>query len=343
MLHGWIEIGLSNPNIFAGQSNPDIILRSYDTNNTNKIIIGNTALNDAPNRVAALYVLGNNVGFKKVPDTNIDVDINGMMSTTDARVASNLHIGYGTNSGFMQLRGDFQVINTDTSDLRITNNSNTVSFMYSNVERVKFTNGNGISLNDNVYVTNDVYSTGYHITSDSNFKEYITSSDCSQDLELLRRLDVCDFNFKGSVDRVKGLIAQNVNEVIPSAVTEITGIIPLYNGTAYLHKNVLVSANSDADDETNNHLWMLHLSSGDEIVLGTSSYSKEFIVKVASVDLATHRIMLQDILFPNEDDKAGKAVHVHGKIGKVKTIDPNQILALCVSAVQALVKRIDAM
>lgn len=99
MLRGWIEIGMSNPNMFVNQSNPDIVIRTWGQSNDNQIIIGNTASNDAPGRVAAMYIRSNNVGFKKVPFSNIDLDVNGIISTVDERVASNLVIGYGTLPG----------------------------------------------------------------------------------------------------------------------------------------------------------------------------------------------------------------------------------------------------
>lgn len=334
MLHGWIEIGLSNPDIFNGQSNPDIIMRTYDDSNTNKIIIGNTSSNDAPNRLAAMYVLNNNVGFKKMPSNDIDVDINGFLSTTDGRVASNLYVGYGTNQGFMRLRGDLQIINQNTSDLLVVNSNNGVQFLYSNVERVKFTNGSGVYLNDNVYVTNDVYATGYHITSDSNFKENIEPTDPCMDLETLLQLNVCDFNFKSTGDLTKGLIAQNVQSIFPSAVKEVDGIIPIYQGIVYVDGDCLLDDSSDYDTTS----WLESIVVGDDLVLGSDNSSREYIVKVTRISLSDKRIHLDK--FISLEHESGKIMYMHGKLGKVKTIDPHQVTALCVSAMQELHRRV---
>lgn len=168
MLRGWIEIGMSNPNIFANQSNPDVIFRTWGPCNDNQIIIGNTASNDPVGpRSGALYVKNNNVGFKKVPLSNIDLDVNGIISTIDERVASNLVIGYGTLPGALQLRGDMTVIGDSVSNMVISNSNSAFSFKYGNTERVKITNDAGMFLNDSLYVRNDAYATGIYINADS--------------------------------------------------------------------------------------------------------------------------------------------------------------------------------
>lgn len=330
-LNGWIEIGLSNPNIFASQSNPDIVIRTYDESASNKIIIGNTSSNEGSNRLGGMYVLNNNVGFKKVPLPGVDVDINGLYSTIDGRIASNLNVGYGNNAGFFQLRGDMLILNTGTSDMRAINSNNTFYFMYSNIERIKFTNGSGMYLNDNVYITNDVYATGFHMTSDSNFKEnvrevYVKSK---SNIELLSKLKVYDYTLKGKKEQIKGFIAQQVEEVLPSAVKEIDNIIPIYNSFLSLENDILVSYNLDNLKD--------FFEVDDEIVLGQTINSKDIFVKIASVE--------DDCLMFYEPSILCNLTHcdslyVHGKVGKMKTIDTNQILALCVSSLQEIISKL---
>lgn len=333
-LNGWIEVGLSNPNIFASQSNTDVVIRTFDPSFSNKIIIGNTSSNEGPNRLGGLYVLNNNVGFKKVPLTGVDVDINGLYSSIDGRVASNLTVGYGSNAGFLQLRGDMLVVNSNTSDMRAINSNNTFRFMYSNVERIRFTNGTGMYLNDNVYITNDVYATGFFMTSDSNFKDNINSSSQDTDLDALMKLKVYNYNLKGEKKTVKGFIAQQVESVLPSAINEVDSIIPCIKGgievdatndTRLLIVNALPS---------NIHLGDI-LKQDDEVVIGTNSNIKEIFCVVKNVG---------DKWFEVSHESAKQLKHLerypylylHGKTGKMKTIETNQILALCVSAVQEL-------
>jgi Chaperone of endosialidase len=329
-LNGWIEIGLSNPDIFASQSNPDIVIRTYDTSASNKIIIGNTSSNEANNRLGGIYVHRNNVGFKKVPLSGIDVDINGIYSTIDGRVASNLTVGYGDNPGFFRMKGDMLMLNNGTSDMRAINSNNTFYFMYSNIERIKFTNGSGMYLNDNVYITNDVYATGYHMTSDSNFKENINeiNNDSRDNIDILSKLKVYNYSLKGKSDKLKGFIAQQVEEVLPDAVKEIDNIIPIFNDFMYYDetRNILLT-NTDNLTET--------FKINDELVLGTNKHSKEYFVKIA--DVQEEYLVLSGTLLRNTNITS---FYVHGKVGKMKTIDTNQILALCVCSLQEIIKKI---
>lgn len=335
-LNGWIEIGLSNPNMFASQSNPDIVFRTYDASASNKIIIGNTSSNEGNNRLGGMYIVNNNVGFKKVPLSGIDVDINGIFSTIDGRVASNLTVGYGNNPGFFQIRGDILMLNNETSAMRAINSNNTFYFMYSNIERIKFTNGTGMYLNDNVYITNDVYATGFHMTSDSNYKENITEVcvNNKNNIDILSKLKVYDYKLKGKQQRVKGFIAQQVEEVLPDAVKEIDNIIPIYNDFLRLKKNFLFSTN-----DTCNFTELFKIN--DEIVLGESIYCKDYFVKIE--DVYDNYLVISQESFEKinkNNQNTNKCYYVHGKVGKMKTIDTNQILALCVSTLQEVINKL---
>lgn len=329
-LNGWIEVGLSNPNMFANQSNTDVVIRTFDPSFSNKIIIGNTSSNEAPNRLGGLYVLGNNVGFKKVPLSNVDVDINGLYSSIDGRVASNLTVGYGSNAGFLQLRGDMLVVNSNTSDMRAVNSNNTFRFMYSNVERIKFTNGNGMYLNDNVYITNDIYATGFFMTSDSNFKENIQFTAPLTDLEALMKLKVYEFNMKGQSKTIKGFLAQQVETILPSAINEIDSIVPVGKGYVKLIGNGVLHLQS-------NNL-IQGLQQGDEIVIGRNENMKELFCTIREINNQSNITISTN----NHDAMCafsnGSTLFLHGKTGKMKTIDANQILALCVSSIQQLAK-----
>lgn len=332
-LSGWIEVGLSNPNIFASQSNTDVVIRTFDPSFSNKIIIGNTSSNEGPNRLGGLYVVNNNVGFKKVPLNNVDVDINGLYSTIDGRVASNLIVGYGSNAGTLQLRGDMLVINSNTSDMRAINSNNTFRLMYSNVERIKFTNGSGVFLNDNVYITNDAFATGFFMTSDSNFKQNIKTTDLSADFDSLMNLKVYDFNMKGQNRPIKGFIAQQVETVIPSAVTEIDSIVPLCKGKVKVVSNTRI----EVSDIVDCHQLREVFQKGDEVVIGRDENTKDAFFVISDVGDYWFEVCESQVpqltLIANYPQ-----LYLHGKSGKMKTIDTNQILALCVSSLQQIVK-----
>lgn len=317
-LKGWLEIGMSNPNIFQNQSNPDIIFRTYDDNTSNKIIIGNTSSNNTPNCVGAMYILGNNVGLKKPPRSNIVLDIDGAIA-----ISSNMFIGTLSTLSTATLTGDLIVANNNTSNMTFTNTSNSFKMTYGNTERLKITNGTGLYLNDNVYITNDVYASSFHMTSDKNFKANIQQSTIKDDLHILRKLKVSNFTFinDSCSNQHKGLIAQEVEEVFPQAIKEYEGIIPMYQNFGLLFNDkgtLFIKLNNQSS-----------FSVGDKIVIGKNSSCKDNIILITHVQdniltLTTHQPL-------NEGE-----IYIHGILSNIKTIDPNQLLALCISSIQEI-------
>lgn len=216
MLYGWIEIGASNNSLFRSESNEDIIVRTiYD----NKIILGNT---NGTNANAAMYIKGNNVGILKVPDTNVALDVSGFAVLKSAQVGlSNLPSQLILNADLVMKDKSTNFLSTN--ELCIVNNNSVCTFKYNNTSRLQITDGNGISLNDNVFITNDVYATAFNLTSDISFKQNIKPSDAEKDCSTLRNLQVVDYDFmlqNGATRHTKGFIAQHVESVFPTAVSE---------------------------------------------------------------------------------------------------------------------------
>jgi hypothetical protein len=325
LLKGWLEIGMSNPNIFLNQSNSDIVFRTYDDNTSNKIIIGNTSSNNTPNCVGAIYIWGNNVGLKRIPRSNVTLDINGTLS-----VSSNVYIGTTSTLSTTTLTGDFIIANSNTSNMLITNTSNVFAMSYGNVERLRITNGAGLFLNDNIYVTNDIYASSFHMTSDKHLKDNISLSSPKGDLSMLCKLKVCDFTYKCATSQDspkyhKGLIAQDVETVFPQAVQEYDGIIPhgqCFADITCIDNKVYIKF------EQPHHASVF--STGDKIVLGTSKGTQNYIAVITSLD-TVHGLQLD---LPSSFET--QQVFVHGVMGKIKTIDPNQLLALCISSIQEI-------
>jgi hypothetical protein len=214
MLYGWIEVGLSNNTLFSNEVDQDIILRTIYSN---KIILGNT---DGTAANAAIYILGNNVGLKKVPQSNVALDVDG------AAVLKSLQVGISNLPTQLALNGDLIIKDKaqnfgNAMQLMVTNNNAAIDYMYNGVNRVKMTDGQGITLNDNVFVTNDVYANAYHLTSDLRFKQNISPTIPKRDMKTLQKLQVKDYELiVNPGNRVKGFIAQEVEEVFPQAITD---------------------------------------------------------------------------------------------------------------------------
>lgn len=325
VLQGWIEVAMSNPNVFVQQSNPDVLIRSHG--NDAKLIYGNTSNAGPSNIVAGLYIHNNTVGIRKDPAAGVDLDVNGLVVSTNAKVASNMYVGYCNLPGFFELNGDFSFKSSNTADLLVKNSNNQIAFIYSNVERFKFSTGNGMYLNDNVYVSNEIYAQAFHMTSDSNLKENIIRSSPISDLNTLQQLSVCDFNFKGSSKLVKGMIAQEVEQVFPQAITTVEQMDTTVQGWCDVSDNIVeLEIFLDTD----------HIMPGDELVFGEDANTKSCIRRVADVQGI-------DIILDKGIETCiatSKRLFIHGKIKKVKTIDPMQIMSLCVSSIQELAKRV---
>lgn len=217
MLYGWIEVGVSNDTLFTDETAQDIIVRTIYNN---KVILGNT---NGTRADAAMYILGNNVGIRKVPQNNVALDVNGLAVLRSAQV------GLSNTPTSLILNGDLvlkdKAKNFMTSmELSIVNNSNATTISYNNTERITITDGQGVTVNDTLYVIQDVFATSFQITSDERFKANIQVSDTSNDRAALQGLVVKDYVMKSDMLKpVKGFIAQEIERVFPQAIVPKRG------------------------------------------------------------------------------------------------------------------------
>ena len=224
MLYGWIEVGASNNGIFNDTNNNDIIIRTI--NDTNKIILGNTDNSSANPTTASMYIKGNNVGVYKVPDNNVSLDVNGFA------VLKTCQVGLSNTPTQLELNGQFIMKDTafpfssSSTNIIISNSNNEMLIGYPSATRFKITNGNGMTLNDTVTVTKDIFATGFNLTSDKRIKTNVIKSYALEDVNLLAQLNVCTYQLKDTnrVHATKGFIAQEVASVMPGVVHENAGL-----------------------------------------------------------------------------------------------------------------------
>lgn len=216
MLYGWLEVGLSNT-LFNNEVDQDIIMRTIYNN---KIIMGNTG---AAGIDAAVYILGNNVGLRKVPDSNVALDVAGLAVLRSAQVGLSNTATALTINGDIVLKDKAKDFGT-TMELRFANSNDAVEMQYNGTKRIKITDGVGIDLNDTVYITRDVYANAFQLTSDLRFKSNIVDTDPASDLAALQGIAVKDYEMAGAPGRtIKGFIAQEVESVFPQAIVERRG------------------------------------------------------------------------------------------------------------------------
>lgn len=214
VLYGWIEVAASNNCAFQNTVPDDIILRT--TKADNKIVIGNSSSNTCN---AAIYISGNNVGIKKQPNTGVSLDVDGITVLQSCQIGNQNQAQNG-----LTVYGNITVRNTTTSnDVNISTSNDEIRFTYNTGSpRLKITNGNGMTIDDTLSISKEVFAQGFNMMSDSRLKTDITSSDVSHDYEVINKLNVVDFKWLADTTSFaavhKGFIAQNVEGAIPAAV-----------------------------------------------------------------------------------------------------------------------------
>lgn len=318
MLYGWIEVGASNNHLFLNESNEDVIVRTIY--GTSKVIVGNT---DGTNVPAGIYVHGNNVGVQKVPSSNIELDVLGT-----GRIHS-MYIGYSNDYGLATINAptiwkDITKHSSNLMELMVQNSNEHVDIKYNGVDRIQITDGHGLTLNDTIYVTEDVFANAFQVTSDRRLKDDITPTNQHEDVATLKDLRVYDYTMNRR--HLKGFIAQDVEEVFPRSVVKKKGIIPM---------NVILKQSNG----------MLYVQDAHEML----EEGDEIIVKDLAQYPHTKRIYTVESIYSDGHfslegytETDGEEICMVGKlVPDVCTVDMNQITALNTSVLHDVLSRLE--
>lgn len=318
MLYGWIEVGASNNGLFNGENNDDIIVRTIYNN---KIILGNT---NGQNQLAAMYIYGNNVGINKVPGSNIQLDVLGNAQMQTLKVGYSNFVGAFTMNGNVTLK-DITKNYSSLSEVVISNSNDATYIYYGSNERIKFTDGNGMYITDTLYVTNDVYANAYQINSDRRLKTNIRKVDPEYDLNLLRNIDIYDFKMQSEM--MRGVIAQDVLHVVPSSIKLKKGCVKLNAGLQGYVSHGCITIHGDISG----------LNVGDMIYV-TSSLNTKHQVLCSIMSISQNKITISP---PNEFIDNEHVLIDTKYVQDIHTVDYNQLVAVCINAVNALATRLE--
>jgi hypothetical protein len=166
---------------------------------------------------------------------------------------------------------------------------------------------------------------GYVATSDARIKNILGNTDNACDLQTLAQLQITDYKY---IDRVangdklqKKVIAQQVKEVYPQALTQMEGIIPSVYDTA---RSAKVSGDLTIIETMKPH----GFKTGDEVKLITEK-SGQKVLPVIVIDDHTFTVATP----------INERVFVYGKkVNDLLTVDYDAISMLNVSATQELYK-----
>lgn len=185
-----------------------------------------------------------------------------------------------------------------------------------------------------IYATGDVRSTLFVAASDERIKDIVSVSDNNSDLEKIKNIKVTDYRYKDFVKNGnsihKKLIAQNIKEVLPSAVTESIDFIPnIYSLTKSLKINdgfVRIEL-LDVSDLSNGDL--LKISDEKENICISEIFDIDYKNNTLSLKI-DDSLIVKDKLF------------VYGKrINDFLLVDYESVFSLNLSATQKLIKLVD--
>ncbi|HYZ71662.1 MAG TPA: tail fiber domain-containing protein [Chthoniobacterales bacterium] len=190
----------------------------------------------------------------------------------------------------------------------------------------------GIAASGDVVTNSNIVSVTTFNLSDIRLKNVISRSDSEADLETLEKLQVTDYTMKDrrfAGRQFKKLIAQEVEQVYPEAVTKTTDAVPDIDSVGQVIKVSDGLCEISMDKE-------FSLKSGDRVeIFGPDRLPQ--LVTAQNVSGKSFSAELKGI-------KAGSKVLVYGhEVSDLRTLDYDAISMLNVSATQELAKRVEAL
>jgi hypothetical protein len=173
---------------------------------------------------------------------------------------------------------------------------------------------------------------GYYVQSDERIKRMVGLSDSHNDLSTLMKVKITDYRYTDSLSagniQVKGVFAQQVEEVYPQAVSKQTNFIP----------NVYALAFELAYDESKQTL-KVTMNKPHELVVGDKV---KLISKTSGEKPCTITAVAGNSFTVNGWTEQSDKVFVYGKeVNDFRIVDYDRLFTLNLSATQELVKMLD--
>jgi hypothetical protein len=181
-----------------------------------------------------------------------------------------------------------------------------------------------------IYASNDIWANLFVASSDLRIKDVQQISSASEDLESIKKIQVTDYKYKDVIangDKVhKKLIAQNVKEAIPNAVTITNEFIPdIYEVSTEVTR---------AEGLTTIKVSKMDLQPGDRVKLILEP-ENEIVVNVTEVDR-------ENFTFSFRSDDKSSRYFVYGKeVNDFLAVDYDAVFSMHISATQQLCKIVD--
>lgn len=184
--------------------------------------------------------------------------------------------------------------------------------------------------NYSIYASLRVAASEFNAFSDRRIKKNINTSDPLNDLAKISKLRITDYNLKDSIanskEVVKGMIAQEVKEVMPHAVRTSSNVIP----DIFSMADQINLKGIDLEIKMSSSL---SIKPNDKIRIISTYGSEELLVKEIKDN---NSFTLAQTKY---NHKSGDKIFVYGReVNDFLSIDFNQITSLNTSAIQSLIQ-----
>ena len=188
-----------------------------------------------------------------------------------------------------------------------------------------------------IYADGKIAGTNFHAHSDKRIKQIQGVSNAKEDLKTLMNIEITNYRLIDKIAHgdvpVKKVIAQQVKEVYPQAVTSNTiEIVPDIYQTASIDENGWIKFSNSEFQLSNTKLKV-----GEKVQILVKN--KKEVVEVVEIKANTFRVQIRNFNVPINEDRT---VFVYGRqVDDFHTVDYEAISMLNVSATQQLVKEIE--
>jgi hypothetical protein len=250
-------------------------------------------------------------------------DANGNASWVNPTSLSNGNWTTSNTDQFSALSGNVGIGTTTPTKGKVEINgsaSNTLRYGYLNSSGTTGLITNGTA-NYSLYASDRIAASEFNAFSDLRIKKILRGSNSREDLATLMQLKITDYKLIDSIAKgntiYKKVIAQEVAEVYPNAVSKITDVIPNIYKIATIEKGFI-------------HLKNHNLQVGDKVkLIFGESQNLYKVLKINEKGFYTEGV-------------SDGSVFVYGKeVNDFHTVDYEALTTLNISATQELVKQIN--